>query len=91
MAIQSVHNLRQPQGTESASYGIRVSLRSNDPFRRLLGPDWHRDHWFSTLDERDAALTEMSRKHEYSRPGDRPALRFEKIEHATQNARPRNR
>jgi hypothetical protein len=80
MAIQSVHNLRQPQGTESASYGIRVSLRSNDPFRRLLGPDWHRDHWFSTLDERDAALTEMSRKHEYSRATDSPALEFTRVQ-----------
>ena len=30
--------------------------------------------------ERDAALAEMSRKHEYSRPGDRPALLFEKVE-----------
>jgi hypothetical protein len=30
--------------------------------------------------ERHAALAEMSRKHEYSRPGDRPALIYTKVE-----------
>ena len=30
--------------------------------------------------DRDAAMSEMSRKHEYSRPGDRPALVFTKVE-----------
>ena len=85
------HNLREPESAAPKPYGVRVSLRAGDPFRKLLGADWSRTHWFETVLERDAALAEMSRKHEYSRPGDRPALRFEKIEHATQNARPRNR
>jgi hypothetical protein len=57
-----------------------VSLRSSDPFRKLLGQDWSRTHWYPTAAERDAALAEMSRKHDYSRPGDAPALRFEKVE-----------
>lgn len=80
MAIQSAHNLRQPRSVEPAGYGIRVSLRSNDPFRRLLGPEWHRDHWYRTLEEREAALAEMSRKHEYSRATDSPALEFTRVQ-----------
>jgi hypothetical protein len=59
---------------------VRVSLRSGDPFRKLLGDEWNRTHWFANAAERDAAMTEMSRKHEYSRPGDSPALRYEKVE-----------
>jgi hypothetical protein len=45
-----------------------------------LGPEWNRTHWYATAGERDAAMAEMSRKHEYSRAGDSPALRFEKVE-----------
>ncbi|MEZ5486407.1 MAG: hypothetical protein R3E75_02040 [Steroidobacteraceae bacterium] len=61
-------------------FGVRIALRPDDPFRKLLGPDWSRTHWYETLEARDAALLEMSRKHEYSRPGDRPSLLFEKVE-----------
>ena len=52
----------------------------HDPFRGLLGPEWQKYHWFATAVERDRALEEMSRKHEYSRTGDRPALVFVKVE-----------
>ena len=52
----------------------------NDPFRKLLGPDWHRLHWYRTAQERDAALAEMSRRHDYSRSGDSPTLVFSKVE-----------
>jgi hypothetical protein len=45
-----------------------------------MGAEWHRVHWFATPAERDAALVDMSRKHEYSRIGDKPALAFEKVE-----------
>src|ERR1700693_6261651 len=45
----------------------RVSLRPGDPFRKIMGAEWHRVHWFATVAERDAALADMSRKHEYSR------------------------
>jgi hypothetical protein len=78
--IQSAHNLRRPHSEEPHPYGIRVGLRSNDPFRKLLGPDWHRLHWFRSADERDAALTEMRRRHEYSRPKDAPTLIYTKVE-----------
>ncbi len=74
------HNLRELDSGLPRPFGVRVALRSDDPFRKLLGNDWSRTHWFETLEERDEALLEMSREHEYSRPGDRPAMVFEKVE-----------
>ena len=61
-------------------YGIRVRLKAGDPFAKLLGTDWQNTHWFFTAAERDRVLEDMSRKHEYSRIGDQPALVFEKVE-----------
>lgn len=80
MGISQFHNLRTPPNERQRPYGIRVSLPPGDPFRNLLGPEWHRTHWFATPTEREAALREMSRRHEYSRAGDKPSLVFEKIE-----------
>jgi hypothetical protein len=57
-----------------------VSLPPGDPFRKLLGDGWHGEHWYETSEERDRALAEMARRHEYSRGGDKPALVFEKVE-----------
>lgn len=79
MTACHAHNLRRPDPVAPKLHGVRVSLRPGDPFRKLLGADWSRTHWFETAEQRDAALAEMSRKHEYSRPGDRPALVYEKI------------
>ena len=72
------------------SASLRLYIASGDwpkyndlfhgPFGKLCGPDWQRSHWFRTALERDAAMADMSRKHEYSRPGDRPALVFTKVE-----------
>lgn len=87
MAIYHSHNLRKQPLATPKPYGIRVSLRPGDPFRNLLGADWNRLHWFASGDERDSSLTEMSRKHEYSRTGDQPALAFEKIERLDQSKR----
>jgi hypothetical protein len=78
--IQSAHNLRTPHTEEPCPYGIRVSLRGNDPFRKILGPDWNRVHWYRSAAERDAAMVEMSRKHDYSRPQDAPTLVYSKTE-----------
>jgi hypothetical protein len=58
-------------------FGIRVKLRSTDPFRNLVGADWNKEHWFATATERDQALVEMSARYPYFRPGDTPALVFE--------------
>jgi hypothetical protein len=79
MTICQAHNLRAPVIDVPRPYGVRISLAASDPFRNLLGADWHRVHWFADAASRDAALTELSRKHEYSRPGDRPALVYERI------------
>jgi hypothetical protein len=80
MGISQPQNLRTPPIEKLRPYGIRVSLPPRDPFRKLLGPEWQRQHWYPTPAERDAALAEMSRRHEYSRAGDKPALVFQKIE-----------
>jgi hypothetical protein len=80
MAVCHPHNLRRPPTQQPRPYGLRISLRSTDPFQKLLGADWHRTHWYTTAAERDAAMAEMSRRHEYSRAGDKPALVFQKIE-----------
>jgi hypothetical protein len=74
------HNLRRPAGQGPKPYGVRLSLKPGDPFRKIMGADWHKVHWYATAAERDADLADMSRKHEYSRAGDRPALLFEKVE-----------
>jgi len=87
MSVCHAHNLRVAPDDTERPFGVRVSLRAEDPFRTLLGADWSRTHWFASVEERDAALLEMSRKHEFSRPGDRPALVYEKV----QNVRPRKR
>ena len=80
MGISQPQNLRRPPVEKLRPYGIRVSLPEGDPFRKLLGPEWHRLHWFPTAEERDAALVEMSRRHEYSRKTDKPSLVFQKVE-----------
>ncbi len=80
MAVVHPHNLHRPSAVEQRPYGIRISLREDDPFRNLLGPDWQKFYWYSTARERDNSLEEMSRKHEYSRTGDRPTLVFVKVE-----------
>ena len=80
MGISNAHNLTADSRQTPKPFGVRVSLRPDDPFRKLLGADWSRTHWFASAVERDAALQDIGRKHEYSRPGDRPALELEKVE-----------
>jgi hypothetical protein len=80
MGISQPQNLRAPPQEKLQPFGVRVSLPVGDPMRKLLGPQWHRLHWYATPDERDAAIAEMSRRHEYSRATDIPSLIFEKIE-----------
>jgi hypothetical protein len=80
MGISQPQNLTTPPIEKLRPYGIRVSLPPGDPLRKLLGPEWQRLHWYPTPAERDAALAEMSRRHEFSRAGDKPALVFKKIE-----------
>jgi hypothetical protein len=79
MDIVHPHNLNAPLDV-AKPYGIRVRMRSSDTFARLLGTDWHREHWYATRDERDDALADMAGEHLYSRRGDKPTLLFEPIE-----------
>jgi hypothetical protein len=73
------HNLREPLPGQRP-YGIRVRLRRSDPFRTLVGDDWTKEHWFASRTERDARLAEMSGRYVYFRPGDAPALEFERVD-----------
>jgi len=73
------HNLARPI-PKQCQFGIRVKLRSTDPFKNLVGAEWNKEHWFATREERDRALKEMSGRYVYFRPGDQPSLEFEKID-----------
>jgi hypothetical protein len=73
------HNLRAPLPGQRP-FGIRVRLRRGDPFRNLVGDDWRREHWFETRAERERALAEMSGRYVYFRPGDEPALEFDRVD-----------
>jgi hypothetical protein len=81
MATCHEHNLRRPLPGQRP-FGIRVRLRGGDPFRRLLGEDWTHEHWFETREQRDEALARMSGRYVYFRPGDQPALDFERLDPA---------
>ena len=78
--LSNPHNLQVAPREHEKCHGIRVSVTASDPFRNLLDEDWDTFHWFSDAHERDAALTEMSRRHEFSRLGDRPTLRYEPVD-----------
>ena len=73
------HNLLEDKKNEGP-YGIRLSVISSDPFSALVGSDWTKDKWFASEAQRDAEYIEISRQHQYSRSGDRPTLRYEKIQ-----------
>jgi hypothetical protein len=79
MDICHSHNLSSPLDVPKP-YGIRVKMRATDTFARLLGSDWHREHWYATRRERDVALQDMASEHLYSRSGDKPTLVFEPVE-----------
>jgi len=80
MGIANAQNLAAAVPQLPRPYGILVRLRHDDPLRKILGADWQKTHWFLGAAERDLALADMARRHEYSRIGDRPALVLEKIE-----------
>jgi hypothetical protein len=64
-------------------FGIRISTPTDDPFANLVGKDWNTTHWFNTQSERDRAIKEMQREHEYSRRGDKPTLIYETVTRPT--------
>src|SRR3982750_3404554 len=54
MAIVHPHNLRRPDAGIQRPYGVRITLKNGDPFRKLLGADWNKTHWYGTAAARDA-------------------------------------
>ncbi len=85
MGISNVQNMTRSVPQSPQPYGVRVRLKVGDPFAKLLGADWQTTHWYFTVTDRDLALEQMSRRHEYSRIGDEPALVFEKVENLAQS------
>ena len=49
-----------PSTVDGEPYGVRVSLKPGDTFRKIMGADWHRVHWYATAAERDAGLADNS-------------------------------
>lgn len=81
MEQSNPHNLRSPPaGPAALRFGIRVTMPPNDPLRRVLGNDWHKEHWFATREERDSTLADMARRHNFSRIGDAPSIRLDALE-----------
>ncbi|GEM_PF-523169 len=62
-------------------YGVKITMPEDDPLRaeHLLGSDWASTHWFKTPRERDEWIEGMQHEHPYSRRGDIPSQRYEKI------------
>lgn len=80
MAICHEHNLRAQPPAAEKRWGIRVTLDPRDPFVRLVGADWRKEHWFASARERDLAIADMAGRHLYSRQGDEPSVRYQKID-----------
>lgn len=75
------HNLVDPAraGTEKP-WGIRVSVPATDPINRLIGSNWHREHWYATRRERDTAFANMQKRHGFYRIGDEPSQVLTRID-----------
>ena len=80
MKLSNSHNLIDPPEDRDKRYGIRVHLAETDPFRRLLHDRWETFHWFADAVARDRAIRDMSKRHHYSRIGDRPTVQYEPVD-----------
>jgi len=56
MAIVHPHNLRNPDAAIQRPFGVRITLKLGDPFRKLLGAHWNKTHWFGSAAERDSSI-----------------------------------
>ncbi len=75
-----LHNLvDQNTAGRDRTFGIRVTLPSNDTLRNILGNDWQRLHWFPSEAERDTAFDKMATRHGYYRTSDSPTQVLEKL------------
>ena len=80
MEISSQHNLIDKPEDREKRFGVRVRLAKSDPFRYLLQDQWETFHWYANAAERDRAIRDMSKRHRFSRIGDRPSLRYEPVD-----------
>jgi len=76
--ISNQHNLSQ-EVQSSGKFGIKFSLYSEDTFNLILGKGWSSYRWYNSEKERDKALIELRREHEYSRLGDKPRIFLEPV------------
>lgn len=75
------HNLvDQSADNADRPWGIRVSAPATDPFNKLVGRGWNREHWYATQVERDRAFEKMRKRHGFYRIGDDPSQVLEKID-----------
>lgn len=82
-SICHTHNLVEKHTADGdRPWGIRVSAPATDPFNKLVGRGWNREHWYSNQVERDHAFEEMRKRHGFYRIGDDPSQVLEKIDPA---------
>lgn len=77
--LSNPHNLVTRPRTDDKPFGVRASLRADDPFRRLVDADWESFYWFASAADRDTAMANMRKRHRYSRMGDAPTVRYEPV------------
>ncbi len=67
-------------------FGIQMELSTDDPMKLVLGDDWETIRWYASAAERDRAYDEIRGQHVWSRSGDRPTMRYAKIDGTKPNA-----
>lgn len=80
MEISNQHNLVDQSGDRELRFGIRVTFRESDPFRRLVPDRSETFHWYADAATRDEALADMAARHRYSRIGDAPTVDYAPVE-----------
>lgn len=78
--LSNPHNLSTLTQDAAKPYGIRATIPASDPFSRLVDEQWEMLHWYAEAAERDEALADMRRRHEFSRIGDAPTVIYEPID-----------
>lgn len=89
MNFHHTHNIVDPDNAlADRRWGIRITLPASDPFTRLVGKDWTKEHWYPSESARNRALTDMQTRHGYYRIGDEVSLVFKPIQ---RSGEPRNK
>ena len=83
--LSNAHNLTKTRrdkalDDENKRFGIHVRLVEKDPFASLVPSEWETYHWFADAKQRDSVLADKRRRHEYSRIGDAPVIRYDPVD-----------